>query len=1049
MKYGFQAFTSSQVANPTLGTCATVNCHFETTTPVWGSNKALTNCDTCHNSLGVSPSHGKHVSAYGGTLACTKCHSPRTTFDHATSAGHVGRNIDITIPTYVGSNFKYLPGQTGRVLGTCSTIYCHSSGQSATGGALTAGDYVSVTWGGSATCGSCHGTTALASGSHTKHFTGITPSTNCGSCHVGASSSAYASTLHVDGFINVTGAYSKTKSHTPGTGYGFCSAASCHDNGKGVPAVTPTWGATGTTACTACHALVPAGTSHDKHVTTTTYKKTVCADCHTGYVQGTTAAANHLNTTIEVNTGGYPSPKAKGSAVGSCATSYCHSSGQSATGGLPPVYGTAPTWNGTVTCGSCHATTTLASGSHTKHFTGLTPNTNCGTCHSGASTAAYASTLHVDGFINVTGAYSKTKSHTPGTGYGFCSAASCHDNGKGVAAVTPTWGATGTPACTACHALVPAGTSHDKHVTTTTYKKTVCADCHTGYVQGTTAAANHLNTTIEVNAGGYPSPKAKGSAVGSCATSYCHSSGQSATGGLPPVYGTAPTWNGTVTCGSCHATTTLASGSHAKHFTGISPNTNCGTCHSGASTAAYASTLHVDGFINVTGAYSKTKSHTPGTGYGFCSAASCHSNGKGVVATTPTWGATGLPTCSACHAVAPTDSSHSKHLGAAVNAACATCHAGYVQGSTAAANHLNGLIEVAGYAAPKTPGTAPGTCTTVYCHSNGSGTYASQTWGATNIGCAACHPNLSGAHSKHVGNLLSSVSFYNYTANMSAGNDTVGGWSYKLGCANCHPVDVAMHNNGTVNVQLAPLTPVALNSSLRSKNLSGTVYNADKSCDLVYCHSDGKNPMAVGGNGKAPVWTTTFAALGVDRCAQCHGNSPTTGAHQAHVVGIHQDDIFNGTGGKLAAVAGPADSSHGNAAQSTTINCNTCHNLTVTSARNDENLACVGCHTAKTNKASIANLGNHINGKVDFSFAAIPVISRAQVRQTSFDSYSGVWKRNANSYKTGATPYDTAKKALDTNSMWSAGTCSNIACHNGKTVQWTDSLSCDSCHTAL
>ncbi|MBI5847731.1 MAG: CxxxxCH/CxxCH domain-containing protein [Nitrospirae bacterium] len=61
------------------------------------------------------------------------------------------------------------------------------------------------------------------------------------------------------------------------------------------------------------------------------------------------------------------------------------------------------------------------------------------------------------------------------------------------------------------------------------------------------------------------------------------------------------------------------------------------------------------------------------------------------------------------------------------------------------------------------------------------------------------------------------------------------------------------------------------------------------------------------------------------------------------------------------------------------------------------------------------------------------------------------WSRSALSYKAGDTPYDSAKIALNTATMWTAGTktCSNVSCHNGRSVGWTETVSCASCHTQL
>ena len=79
-----------------------------------------------------------------------------------------------------------------------------------------------------------------------------------------------------------------------------------------------------------------------------------------------------------------------------------------------------------------------------------------------------------------------------------------------------------------------------------------------------------------------------------------------------------------------------------------------------------------------------------------------------------------------------------------------------------------------------------------------------------------------------------------------------------------------------------------------------------------------------------PPPTGTAARYTGDKCAACHGNSPATGAHAAHVVGIHADDIYSGTTGKLATAGAVGTSAgHGDPAQSTTLSCNICHNTTI------------------------------------------------------------------------------------------------------------------------
>jgi predicted CxxxxCH...CXXCH cytochrome family protein len=128
----------------------------------------------------------------------------------------------------------------------------------------------------------------------------------------------------------------------------------------------------------------------------------------------------------------------------------------------------------------------------------------------------------------------------------------------------------------------------------------------------------------------------------------------------------------------------------------------------------------------------------------------------------------------------------------------------------------------------------------------------------------------------------------------------------------------------------------------------------------------------------------------------------------------------------------------------------------VTYARNDRNPSCstTGCHPTPTNLAQINNRANHVNGRTDLSFwTGGNLKSKAQLRDSAFTDYTaagGFWNRS--SYKAGAASTDTAKLVLS-NSMYSAGTCSNIACHNGRPVNWTTDVGkgaeCVICHYKL
>ena len=245
-----------------LGTCSTVNCHFEKESPAWGSDKlgsaSLSTCDTCHVTSKLGNAHSKHFTQYGSSLTvCVKCHTDHSAeaspFAHATSAGHAGRTISVITGSYVAASGYFLPSQSGlrTSFGTCSTSYCHSSGQSADGTSTTP-VYAATApnWGGDAACGSCHATTGMTTGSHSLHLAINTIS--CGKCHTNATATTYSpSTTHVDGNIDVAAAFAYAKQGTPGNGYSTCTTTVCHG---GATVSTPVWGVnTDNVTCTKCH----------------------------------------------------------------------------------------------------------------------------------------------------------------------------------------------------------------------------------------------------------------------------------------------------------------------------------------------------------------------------------------------------------------------------------------------------------------------------------------------------------------------------------------------------------------------------------------------------------------------------------------------------------------------------------------------------------------------------------------------------------------------------------------------------------------------------
>ncbi len=232
----------------------------------------------------VVGSHSPHVS-FG--ISCTACHVDTTSGE--TDFAHRDGIIELENPieggTYSkGATFAQTNDINGTGLGTCSNIYCHSTGQSTIDKDISTPAYSTPEWGDSATgaCGTCHekNVGSVTSGSHDIHLnaTGVN---GCGDCHTGAAdnASSYNSANHVNQLIDVANTY--TAGGAAGNGYGTCSTASCHEDGRTNLVVSPEWG-TDAANCTACHAAVPTTGSHTNHLTTATghgYKRKRYCSC--------------------------------------------------------------------------------------------------------------------------------------------------------------------------------------------------------------------------------------------------------------------------------------------------------------------------------------------------------------------------------------------------------------------------------------------------------------------------------------------------------------------------------------------------------------------------------------------------------------------------------------------------------------------------------------------------------------------------------------------------------------------------------------------------
>jgi len=403
--------------------------------------------------------------------------------------------------------------------------------------------------------------------------------------------------------------------------------------------------------------------------------------------------------------------------------------------------------------------------------------------------------------------------------------------------------------------------------------------------------------------------------------------------------------------------------------------------------------------------------------------------------------------CTSCHT--STTGKHTIHLSSSIG--CATCHSQTAASNTALVTgtqtHLNGTNDVNLSAGGS---YAASTCSSVYCHSNGAATYANPNWATGTSNCLYCHPlsSLRGAHAAHVGNQLPTT--YGDTAD----NSTAG--EYRFGCGSCHPTSAINHRDNHIDVTLVPTS----DGSLRSKNapsaIIGGVGNSGSGitgtsgssvvCSAAYCHSNGGVGAALAFVA-SPNWYGTFTG---DKCAMCHGNAPATGAHAKHGESIHGSKIVDAAGNLIPTAAGAGlVAGHGDPAQSTTISCDLCHSITVTSNANDNSSACTSCHSGNAKGTPQVDRTKHLNGSIEVAFKDVKVVTKAQISPSSFGKYSTVWTRTGSSYKVDAGSFDIAKTSLNQAVFGGDKSCSNVACHNGGIPKWSEHLSCVSCHSAL
>ncbi len=247
-------------------TCANY-CHGATTvggsdtTPDWQVS-ATGACGTCHFVTGATSTlaqahaaHTNNAAVLGGNYACVDCHATVVNAGNVITGAALHVNGLKTVA--IGNRGTFASADTGP---TCSSTYCHSSGQASPA-------HRTIAWTGAAIgCNGCHGTgtstgapdyasgaagSATANGHASHTAAGATTCQNCHSGLVSAAGTAIAGSNHTNGLRDVVilaalDTNGATSNYDPSTK--TCSSVSCHGT------ATPVWGGVGAALkCSDCH----------------------------------------------------------------------------------------------------------------------------------------------------------------------------------------------------------------------------------------------------------------------------------------------------------------------------------------------------------------------------------------------------------------------------------------------------------------------------------------------------------------------------------------------------------------------------------------------------------------------------------------------------------------------------------------------------------------------------------------------------------------------------------------------------------------------------
>ena len=458
-----------------LSGCSNVNCHFEATTPTWGTaTLGRTDCSTCH---ATPPTDGNHPATAGkgkkhgdylgvGTASCASCHTDHTAesdpLAHARDAGKRGLNVQFSAAPNSGGSYSgdvgypnYLPSKTPARNGVCTNLYCHSDGR---GGSPT----INLAWSdapSSGKCYSCH--------------KGTLANNNQADCSSIPGSSWDSAKGYCTPYINIT-----TNGHSRLVGPQWIRKYPCyychsgtvdpssavidtqkHVNGTRDVVMAPQWNIVGRPVST----YNPVTKNCDNvycHSDGTTNPETVRPFAWTTH--GTDCNTCH----------GHPR--------GSCGTAGCHDSRIDATGKkwiLPTAYGNRTSyrwpsgqdWKAAIPMFPNQGPGTARSNSHSRH---TETNFTCDQCHASTIVNGTCTDCHISGIpagkmgevshLNAEFHANKGKevvfkrggSYNPVTK--SCSNTACHTGGT-----DPQWGGSvnGSVICLDCHGTT--GTDYD------------------------------------------------------------------------------------------------------------------------------------------------------------------------------------------------------------------------------------------------------------------------------------------------------------------------------------------------------------------------------------------------------------------------------------------------------------------------------------------------------------------------------------------------------------------------------------------------------------